>query len=43
VVAIAEVKSILKQMGNQYTGKNTVAHHEHQLAESHGHDDKHSH
>jgi molybdopterin-containing oxidoreductase family membrane subunit len=43
VVAIAEVKSILKQMGNQYTGKNTVAHHEHQLAESHGHDDKHNH
>jgi len=32
VVAIAEVKSILKTSGDQYTGKNATAHHHHEKA-----------
>ena len=36
VVAIAEVKSILKTSGDQYRGKNAVPHHHHEH-EEHGH------
>lgn len=36
VVAIAEVKSILKTSGDQYRGKNAVPHHHHEH-EDHGH------
>jgi len=36
VVAIAEVKSILKSSGDQYRGKNAMPHHHH-------HDDDHGH
>ncbi len=38
VVAIAEVKSILKAAGNQYAGKNTMpSHHDHSHEEEHDH------
>lgn len=37
VVAVAEIKSILKAGGDQYVGKNAVHHHH----GHHGHDDKH--
>jgi Ni/Fe-hydrogenase subunit HybB-like protein len=38
VVAIAEIKSILKSAGNQYAGKNTMPHHH-----DHDHADEHEH
>jgi Ni/Fe-hydrogenase subunit HybB-like protein len=36
VVAIAEIKSILKSSGDQYVGKNTVAYHEEHHGGIHG-------
>jgi molybdopterin-containing oxidoreductase family membrane subunit len=40
VVAIAEIKSILKTSGDQYVGPNAIHHHGH---DGHGHDDGHGH
>jgi Ni/Fe-hydrogenase subunit HybB-like protein len=37
VIAIAEVKSILKAGGDQYAGKNTHAHHDHEEEHAHSH------
>ena len=39
VVAIAEVKSILKSAGDQYTGPNKIHHGHDHGSESHGHED----
>jgi len=37
VVAVAEIKSILKTGGNQYVGKNAVHHHGHDHSEVEAH------
>ncbi len=43
VVAIAEIKSILKSSGDQYTGPNAIHHHDHGHSHASHEDDHHAH